>query len=228
MLSWRFLFSLLAALNPVLVGASTVTLLLPNPKRLMLGYLLGALMTSISLGLVIVFALKGSSTASTTENTINPAVDLALGAMMLLAAFVLSTGRDKRIAERRQARKGPKQDKGPPRWQQALSKGTARTTFVVGALLTLPGASYLAGLDQIEKQKLSTTATVLTVVGFNLIMLMLLELPLLGFVVAPDWTPGAVERAKAWVGRNGHKAAVIALTVLGSALVLKGTIGLVS
>lgn len=59
-------------------------------------------------------------------------------------------------------------------------------------------------------------------------MLMLLELLLLGFVVAPDWNPGAVERSKAWFARNGHKAAVIALTVLGSALVLKGTIGLVS
>jgi heme A synthase len=223
-----FLLSLLAALNPVLVGASTVMLLLPNPKLLMLGYLLGALMTSITLGLVIVFALKGSSTVSTTENTISPAVDLALGAILLLAALVLGTGRDKRIAERRQKRKGPQEDKGPPRWQQALSKGSARTTFVVGALLTLPGGSYLAGLDHIEKQKLSTAATVLTVVGFNLIMLMLLELPLLGFVVAPDWTPGAVERSKAWFARNGHKAAVIALSVLGSALVLKGIIGLVS
>jgi len=223
-----FLLSLLAALNPVLVGASTVMLLLPNPKLLMFGYLLGALMTSITLGLVIVFALKGSSAVSTTENTISPAVDLALGAILLLAAFVLGTGRDKRIAERRQKRKGPKEDKGPPRWKQALSKGSARTTFVVGALLTLPGGSYLAGLDQIEKQKLSTSATVLTVVGFNLIMLMLLELPLLGFVVAPDWTPGAVERSKAWFSRNGHKAAVIALTVLGSALVIKGVIGLVS
>ena len=223
-----FLLSLLAALNPVLVGASTVMLLLPNPKLLMLGYLLGALMTSITLGLVIVFALKDSSTVSTTENTISPAVDLALGAILLIAAFVLGTGRDKRIAERRQKRKGPKEDKGPPRWQQALSKGSARTTFVVGALLTLPGGSYLAGLDQIEKQKLSTSATVLTVVGFNLIMLMLLELPLLGFVVAPDWTPGAVERSKAWFSRNGHKAAVIALTALGSALVIKGIVGFVS
>jgi hypothetical protein len=37
-----------------------------------------------------------------------------------------------------------------------------------------------------------------------------------------------VERAKAWVGRNGKRAAVIALTVLGSALVVKGIIGLVS
>ena len=142
-----FLLSLAAALNPVLVGASTVMLLLPNPKRLMLGYLLGALMTSITLGLVIVYALKGSSTVSTTQNTVSPAVDLALGAILLVAAVVLGTGRDKQIAERRQARKGPKEEKGPPRWQQALSKGSARTTFVVGAVLTLPGGSYLAGLQ---------------------------------------------------------------------------------
>ena len=223
-----FLLSLVAALNPVLVGASTVMLLLPNPKRLMLGYLLGALMTSITLGLVIVFALKGSSTVSTTENTVSPAVDLGLGAILLIVAFVLGTGRGKPISERRQARKAAKPDKGPPRWQQALSKGSARTTFVVGALLTLPGASYLAGLDQIEKQKLSTAATVLTVIGFNLIMLALLEVPLLGYTVAPDWTPGAVERAKAWIGRNGHKAAVIALTAIGVALVIKGIVGLVS
>jgi len=185
-------------------------------------------MTSITLGLVIVFALKGSSAVSTTENTISPAVDLALGAIMLVAAFVLGTGRDASIAERRRARKGPKEAKGPPRWQQALSKGSARTTFLVGALLTLPGASHLAGLDQIEKQNLSTTVTVLVVIGFNVIMLMLLELPLLGFVVAPDWTPGAVERAKAWVGRNGRTAAIIALTAIGAALVIKGIIGLVT
>jgi hypothetical protein len=223
-----FLLSLTAALNPVLVGASTVMLLLPNPKRLMLGYLLGALMTSITLGLVIVFALKGSSAVSTTQSTLSPAVDLALGAILLLAAFVLGTGRDERISERRQARKGPKEDKGPPRWQRALSKGSARTTFVVGALLTLPGGSYLAGLHHIEEQKLSTTATVLTVIGFNLIMLILLELPLLSYTIAPDWTPGAVERAKAWVSRNGKRAAVIALAVIGGALIIKGVIGLVS
>jgi hypothetical protein len=224
-----FLLSLTAALNPILVGASTVMLLLPNPRKLMLGYLLGALTTSITLGLVIVFALKkGSSTVSTTQNTVSPAVDLALGAILLIAAFVLASGRDKRIAARRQARKGPKQDKGPPRWQQALNKGSAQTTFVVGAVLTLPGASYLAGLHHIEKQNLSTTATVLTVIGFNLIMLILLELPLLSYTIAPDWTPGAVERAKAWVARNGHQAAIIALSVIGGALIIKGIVGLVS
>lgn len=49
-----------------------------------------------------------------------------------------------------------------------LSKGSARTTFVIGPALTLPGASYLAGLHQLHKPKYSTTATVLIVIGFNL------------------------------------------------------------
>ena len=95
-------------------------------------------MTSITVGLVIVFALQGSSAVNTTESTVSPAVDLALGAVMLIAALVLGTGRDARMAERRSARKRSKEEKGPPRWQRALSKGSARTTFVVGALLALP------------------------------------------------------------------------------------------
>jgi Sap, sulfolipid-1-addressing protein len=203
-------------------------MLMPHPRRLMLGYLLGALMTSITLGLVIVYALKGSSSVSTTQNTISPGVDLALGAIVLVLASVLKRGLDQRIAERRKARKGSKPDKGPPRWQQFLGKGSARITFVVGAALSLPGASYLAGLTRIEKLNLSTPIVVLTVIGFNLIMMVLLEVPLLSYTVAPDWTPGAVERAKAWFGRNGHEAAVIGLSVLGVALIIKGAVGLIS
>ena len=57
-------------------------------------------------------------------------------------------------------------------------------------------------------------------------MLMLLELPLLGFVFAPDWTPGAVDRATAYAARNARKAGTIALIVLGGALIIKGTIEL--
>jgi hypothetical protein len=37
-----FLLSLLAMFNPTLLAAVTVMLLLPNPKRRMFGYLLGA------------------------------------------------------------------------------------------------------------------------------------------------------------------------------------------
>ena len=47
-------------------------LLLDNPKRLLIGYLLGALMTSITLGLVIVFSLEDSSVEDTAQNTLSP------------------------------------------------------------------------------------------------------------------------------------------------------------
>src|SRR5215469_705289 len=222
------LLSLTASLNPTLVAATTVMLLLDRPARLMLGYLLGAYLTSITLGLVIVFSLSDSSAATTTENTISPAVDIGLGAIALAVAFVLHTGRDGGLRERRRVRKSTQPDKGPPRWQRELSKGSARTTFVIGALLTLPGASYLAGLNEIHKLKYSTTVTVLLVIGFNLVMLWLLEAPLASFLVAPEWTPKAIDRAKAWVSRHAHMFAVRGTAVLGVLLVIKGIVGLVS
>ncbi len=221
-----FLLSLAASLNPTLVAATTVMLLLEKPAKLMAGYLLGAYLTSITLGLVIVFSLSDSSTANTTKNTISPAVDIALGGLALAAAFVLYTGRHERLRERRQERKAAKPDKGPPRWQRELSKGSPRATFVIGALLTLPGASYLAGLSHIHKLHESTTVTVLLVIGFNLIMMWLLEVPLAAFVVAPDWTPRAVERTKLWVSRHAHMFAVRGLAAVGALLVIKGVVEL--
>ena len=220
------LLSLTALLNPTLVAATTVMLLLDRPARLMLGYLLGAYMTSITLGLIIVFTLTNTSASNTTENTISPAVDIGLGAVALAVAFVLHTGRHERLRERRQERKAAKPDKGPPRWQQQLSKGSPRVTFAVGALLTLPGASYLAGLDQIHKLKYSTAVTVLIVIGFNLVMLWLLEVPLASFLIAPEWTPDAITRAKAWVSRHAHVFAVRGFATVGALLVIKRLIGL--
>jgi hypothetical protein len=221
------LLSLTASLNPTLVAATTVMLLLPSPKKLMLGYLCGALLTSITLGLIIVFSFSSSSTATTTKKTISPAVDILLGALFLTISFVLYTGRHERLRERRREKKAAKPDKGPPRWQRELSKGSAKTTFVIGALLTLPGASYLAGLHSIHELHYSTAATVLLVIGFNIVMLWLLEVPLVCFAVAPDWTPGAVERAKRWVSRHLHVFVVRGSAAIGILLVIKGVVGLI-
>jgi Sap, sulfolipid-1-addressing protein len=219
-----FLLSLTAAVNPTLVAATTIMLLLPDPKRLMFGYWLGAIMTSITLGLVIVFTLQGSGAVSTTKRTLSPLADIGLGAILLAIALVLRSERDKRLTERR-ARHS--EGKEPPRWQRALSKGTAKTTFVIGAVLTLPGASYLAALTRLSKLHESTTVTVLVVIAVNLIMLILLEAPMIAFAVAPDWTPAALDRAKAWLRNRGRTFAVRGFLVIGIALVVKGIVGLV-
>jgi Sap, sulfolipid-1-addressing protein len=217
------LLSFTAALNPTLLTATTVMLLLPNPKRLLLGYLVGAMITSVTLGIVIVYALKDSSVVSTTRHTLSPLADIALGALALLLALALARGTDRRVTERRARRH---EGKPPPKWQRTLSSGTARTTFVVGALLTLPGASYIAGLTKLSKLNYSTTVTVLVIIGFNVVMLILLEGPLLAFVIWPERTPRAIDQAKAWIGRHGRTYAARAFALIGGALVIKGVAGL--
>jgi hypothetical protein len=221
------LLSLTASLNPTLVAATTVMLLLPHPVKLMGGYLAGAMMTSLTLGLVIVFSLSNSSTANTTKKTLSPIADIALGVLALVIARVIASEHYERRVEARRARKAAQPDKQPPRWQRELSKGTARTTFLIGAVLTLPGASYLAGLDRIHKLHYSTAETVLIVIGFNIVMLWLLEVPFTSYMVAPDWTPHAIDRAKSWVGDNAHVIAMRGLTIVGVLLIIKGIVALI-
>jgi hypothetical protein len=221
-----FVYALTAALNPTLLAATTVMLLLDHPKRLLVGYLLGALLTSVTLGLVIVFTLDGS--ASTAQHTLSPAMDLALGAILLLVAFLIRPGRQPketgRLAERRRRKEESKGEAGPPLWQRKLSQGTARTTFVVGALLTLPGASYLIGIHKIADQDPSTVGAIGMVLLFNVIMLALLELPLIGFIFAPEWTPRAVDRFKEWFSRNARLLGFRAALVIGLLLIVRGLI----
>jgi Sap, sulfolipid-1-addressing protein len=228
-----FLLSLVAVANPSLLAATTVMLLLPNPKRLMFGYLLGAYMTSITLGLLIVFSLHGSSTESTSKHTVSPAEDIVVGLLAVTIAFVLGSGRDQPLQERRQQKKEAKlkakEEAGKPTESlplRMLGKGDPRITFVVGALLSFPGVSYLDALDHIHKLGPGTVATVLLVVYFCLMQQILLELPLLGYVFAPKWTQDAVARFKDWMGRKGRTAVVIGSGVIGALLILRGVITL--
>ena len=219
-----FTLSLTAALNPTLLAAVTVMLTLLKPKRLLTGYLMGAALTSVTLGLVLVFSLHGSSSAGTAKHSVNPVLNIVLGALILLAVVVVATGRDKRRRAWSERRREAAKDKPPPRWKRQLSKGSARDTFVVGILLSFPGASYIAAMDLLSKQKIGTAATVVSVLVFNMIMLLLLELPLLGYATRPEATKAAVARFNAWLSRSGGSAALIGGAAIGVLLIIRGVV----
>jgi hypothetical protein len=226
-LSKIFLFALTAALNPTLLTATTVMLLLPNPKRLMLGYLAGAYTTGIIVGIAIVEWLSSSGGVSTTKHSVAPGIDIALGVIALVAAYVIWSGGLARRRERRKLEHGD-QPKKTPRWQQALSGGNPRTTYLIGLLLSFPGASYLAALSQIHKQGLGVAGDVALVIAVNVVMLVLLEVPLVAFALAPESTPVRIERFKGWMARHGAQAIAIALAVIGAALLVRGVLAIVA
>jgi hypothetical protein len=162
---------------------------------------------------------------STTKHTLSPAADVALGALALVVAIVLRS-RARRSIERREP--DEKAEKKDPRWIRAISRGSPRIAFALGAVLTLPGASYLAALYHLGKLNYSPGIDVVVVIGFNLVMLALLEVPLVCFLVAPEWTPGAIDRAKAWLRARGPRLAVRALAVIGVLLIIKGGVELLT
>ena len=205
-----------------------VMLFAAHPRRLMTGFLLGAYTVSISLGLVIVFALEGNDAVKTTQHTFSPAVDIVLGLLFLAIAFAIRGDRDARLRARRQARAEAKGPKPTPAWRRALDGGSARGAFVVGILLTLPGASYLVGMTRISKADASTVVTALAVVAFCMIMLLLIEIPLLGFVVSPDATQRRVTRFTDWVSSNARTIVVRVALVIGCLLLLRAAITLLT
>jgi Sap, sulfolipid-1-addressing protein len=231
-LGQTFLFALLAALNPTLLAAVTLMLLLPEPKRLMLGYLLGAYVTSIGIGMAIVFALHDSDAVSTSKRTISPIEDLVIGALLLLVAFVLGTDRDRSLRERRERRRNEKLEKRGGEGKEALplrllGRGSPRIAFVVGVLLSFPGVSYLIGLGHIDRLDAGVPVTALLVLVFCLIQQTLLEVPLIGFALAPERTQERVNDFRAWLSRNGRQVAIIGATVLGALVIVRGLIGLI-
>jgi hypothetical protein len=228
-----FLLALLAMFNPTLLAAVTLMLLLPNPRRLMVGYLLGAYTASISVGLVIVFALPESGLTSTSKSTLSPAEDIVVGLLLLLVAAVLATDRDQPLRERRARRKEAKRERDGGEEKEALpmrllGRGSPRVAFVVGLLLSFPGVSYLAGLTHIHKLDAAALPTALLVIAFCLIQQLFLEVPLAGYFVAPQRTGEAVERFRAWISRNGRQAGIIVAAVLGALVLIRGIASLVS
>ena len=225
--------ALLAMFNPTLLAATTVMLLLRNPKRLMLGYLLGAYLTSITVGLLIVHTLNGSGLEQTSKKNIGPLEDIIIGLLALTIAFILRTGRDRPLEERRRVKKEAKlearKEAGKPTESlpmRLLDRGDPKVAFVVGVALSFPGVSYLDALDHIHHLNPGTAATVLLVVSFCVIQLLLIELPLLGYLFSPKRTDDAVKRSKAWMARRGRTVAVIGATVIGVLLLIRGVITL--
>jgi hypothetical protein len=224
------ILALSAAFNPSELVAVTVMLLLPRPDRLMFGYWLGVMLGGIAFGLVIVFALKDTGAEHTTRHTVGPAVWLVVAGLLVIAAFALAKGEDKRLRERRSARREQK-GKGPkktPRWQRTLQEGNPWHTFGIGVLLSFPGVSYLAAMDRLIHLHYATVVAVLVVIGFNLVQNLFVELPMLAFRIWPEATPAAIDKSKQWTSAHGRQVAVLGLGILGVALAIPSVIALLS
>src|SRR5207302_8446130 len=102
------LLGVAAALDPVLMAAVAFMLTRRGAERLLAGYLFGGSGISMIAGVVALFVLK--DVGANTKSSLPPEIEIAVGAVALIAAVLVGTGLSARLRERVQARRGPRDE----------------------------------------------------------------------------------------------------------------------
>jgi hypothetical protein len=187
-----FVMAVVASLDAGLLAAAVVLLGRPRPAHQLLAYLIGGMGVSIAFGLVIVLALHGSKVLHDPPASVTAVIEVAAGGLLLAVAVAVLAGR--KVQWRPRRRRGDDDDEAerPKRQklsERALGHDSPWIAWAAGAVYSVPGAYYLAGLALLVKLDEPTTTDVVAIVGFNLVMFAFIELPLLGFLRAPHRTP---------------------------------------
>jgi amino acid transporter len=176
----------------------------------------------LGFGLVIVFALHGSRVLRHPDPSLTAIVEVAVGAVLVVVAVVAIAGRTFQRHPRRRVRGAAGRPQRPSLYDRALGHDSVWIAWAAGAVYSAPGAYYLAGLALLVKLDKPTATDAVAIVGFNLIMFALIELPLLGFLLAPDSAQAITERFSHWMTRHKRTLITVVAGAGGAYLLASG------
>ena len=168
--------------------------------------MVGAFLVSTLAGFGIVAALNAGNVVGSSDHTVNPAVDIAGGAAALFVAWILFTDRDRLLRERRARKKAEKDDGRDPWSRRMIERDSMRMAFLLGVALNLPGATYIVALKDIAAADQSTGIAIAEIVGFNLIMFSIAEIPLVSYMLNPERTREVVNSINDWLGGHSRRS----------------------
>lgn len=236
------IFAVMAMWDPVRIGVAVLVVARPRPVANLAVFCLGGIASSVLLGLVAVFFLRGpvqnliSSMSSSDDGSGGGQVKLAFGALALLIAAVLAVRQGKRMATPggRSPESEPAPRSGPPTLVSRLSaksraifEGKSLWVAFLAGLWAGPGphVELIGALTAILASQAASSTQAAAVVVYAVVSFAFAEIPLISFLFAPAKTSAVLTRVPEWLSvyRNGIVAA--ALTVLGCYLVVTSLAG---
>ena len=225
-----FALAFAAALNPKLLALDLVLIENRRPRAMFLCVLLGGMTVALAIGLLDVFTVHADAIKS--QGKASAGVDLALGLLLLAVGGLLAIGR----LHRRQrspvpARTGPTEKPEQPEkkdsWaQRVLAEPRLGLAMLVGAVVGLPGASYLDALHHLVAGKYSTATQVIAVVVFVVIEFLLIIVPFAFLELRPEATKAGLRRAQDWLLGHAFELMVGIALALGAYLTISGLVRL--
>jgi hypothetical protein len=219
------LLALAAAVFPTLIACVAIMISRPQPRRLLVAFYGGAVIVSVSAGILVLNAFNaGGTVIGNSSSSPNPGTSIVAGIVALVLAWLMVSERGRALLRRWRSRHPRRQPKaaGPSWAERHLGAANAGVAFVVGAAINLPGPFYVLALGEIANGSYTRLQSFGLIVLFNAIMFLLLEVPLLGYLVRPEQTARQVGQLSVWLNANGLRVMGVLVGAVGVSLIVQG------
>ena len=222
-----FALAVVAALNPKLLAVDLLLIENRRPRAMFLCVLAGGLTVGITIGLLDVLVFHAD--AINSQKTVSAGVDLALGLVLLAVGGLVATGRlhGRRKAPVPAGGGQPEQAGKKDGWaQRVLAEPRLGLAMLVGALVGIPGASYLTALHILVTGKSPTAVQVVAVFIFVVIDFLLIIIPFVFLELRPEATKALLKRSQDWLLSHALQLMAAIALLLGAYLAVSGLVRL--
>jgi hypothetical protein len=216
-----FALAFVAALNPKLLALDLLLIENRRPRAMFLWLLVGGFTVALTIGLLDVLVFHAD--AINSQKTVSAGVDLALGLLLLAVGGLVATGRlhGRRKAAVPAGGGQPQQPEKKDGWaQRVLREPRLGLAMLIGALVGIPGASYLAALHDLVTGKSSTATQVIAVVVFVLIDFALIIIPFAFLELWPETTKARLKHSQDWLLGHALQLLAYGALILGAYLAI--------
>jgi len=238
-----------AVVTALVAGFSPWTLLIvagllsrERPMRHALVFLVSASAVALLVGFLVVEALGSTDLEDRHRHlTVSPAIDLGLGLAILLFVPYLArrTPRKKREpGGEGQGKVGAGVKELKVRWphrarkqhgsgsQKRRREAGVLAVVALGAFAGSPSPLYLAALHSITKGQPGGAVGTLEVLLVGALFLLLAEVPIILYALAPERTTALLKAANAWLAKHGRILVTLAAAAVGCYFTVSGLVHL--
>ena len=210
-------FAVLAAISPTALLVIAVYLGSARPRRTGAYYLAGAVLMSVITGVIVLVALRAGNLSRPSEHAPRYGLRLGLGILALAAGAFIVTRKPK----------PPDPDKpGKGIVSRMIANPSPGTAFAAGLLVFTPSITFIAAVQAIATARASLELSVLALAIVVVLNVLLVWLPILAHLAAPDWTSRTLTAFNGWLRAHGQTVLAIVLVIAGAVLTVNGLTGL--
>jgi hypothetical protein len=209
-------FAVLAAISPTALIVMAVFLASAEPRLTAAAYVTGAFTMTVVMAIVVLYVLRATGLNLQVKHDPLYEFRLVLGVLALAGAVLLAWLHR------------PPPDPAQPRqglMSRLISRPSPKTAFAAGVLIFAPSATFIAAVQVVATAEAGVPITALTLVIIILITCMVVWLPLLTYLAAPDATTRRLKAINDGIRAHGKRIGIYALALCGLILIVNGALG---